>query len=1693
MPTNPDAASPPSPRLIVGVGASAGGLEAFTRLLAALPARTGMAFLFVQHLDPTRPSLLTELLGPKTSMAVVSAEQGAAVEADTVYVIPPDTALAIDAGRVALSAPTLVRGVRLPIDHLFRSLARELGPRAAGIVLSGAGSDGSAGLRAIKAAGGLAIVQTPVSSSQSGMPQSAVDTGVVDLVIEIERMPVALERFARLPPASQLEPPPGADDAASRPGVLGDRELERLRAVLEAQERFDLGVYKRGTVERRVLRRMALGGFQTPAAYVERLQRDERERHALVQDLLISVTEFFRDSDACDALRREAIDPLVASLQAGDTLRAWVPGCATGEEAYSIAIECLEAIEAGGRPIGLQVFATDIDEEAIAVGRAGVYSYGIAERITPERLQRYFAAAGDRGYQVARPLRDAVSFAEHDLTRDPPFSRMDLISCRNLLIYLRPEVQQRVLTMLHFALNPDRYLFLGTSESTGAVRDLFSVVSKPCRIYRKVGASRSLDLGRNRRDRPGRDTPRTGPGAQTGPRTDRPVTTRPDRDDPVRRQVMQALVPPCLVVAGSGAVLFMHGDLRPFLRFPEGEDLRFDVSALVTPELATRTRAALYRCRRDREPVVAESALEADGTRRVRIAATPAPGLGDQAVILSFELAGTAGAEPAPAASPGDRALIVQLERELDATRGDLRHTVEELETSTEELRSSNEEAMSMNEELQSSNEELEATTEELRSLNEELTTVNSQLREKVEQLEQAHDDLTNFFASTKIATLFLDDALRVKRITPAAAELLRIGDPDLGRPVGDIARDLLQHGLVEDARAVLKHLVPRSRDLRTGQGRWMARTVLPYRTEHRSIEGVVVTLVDITDLKNTTERLAWRERQQAVIARLGLQALKEPDLQSFMDQTVREVCRTLEAGFAKILELQPGRRKLFLRAGVGWEAGLVGSANVPATDASQAGYTLRAGEPVLVEDLPTETRFTGLALLTDHGVRSGVSCVIRYGESEYGVIGVHDRRPAVFTPEDVNFLQAVASVIGSAIWRHQTRTRLAIERGVTRVLADSRSLEDAAAGVLGVLSRELRTTVGELWWADESRTRLTCRLVTTVPARDREAVEERLSWSAFGPGQGLVGQVFARARALWITDFRDPSEFARLDEISSLGLVTGVAFPVVAGGEVLGVVTAFSKERVIAAEILLRSLEALGRSIGEFTRRLDIEARAERLAAITASSHDAILSYDFDGIITEWLGGAEALYGYPAAEMIGASVDRLVPEDRREELRAVIALVRKGEILEPLETERVCRDGSHVEVSVRTSPIRNRRGDVIGVSSTDRDDTRHKAAERRLVDADRQKDEFLAMLGHELRNPLAAVRSAAEVLKVHARNAPPLERTQAILERQTGHMAKLLDGLLDVSRIIRGKIAIESDAVDLAEVCRDVAADVTERIGSRALSIRSDLPTGPVWVIGDRVRLTQVVDNLLSNAVKYTPDDGSVTLTLAPVDGAAVITVRDTGVGIEPELLPDIFDVFRQARQTLDRSSGGLGLGLALVKSLVRMHGGDVEARSRGRGHGAEFIVRLPLTDRQRQAPDQPETVEATPLRLLVVEDNEDVAEMLQAVLRRAGHEVTVAMRGEEGVAMARASRPDAVLCDLGLPGGMTGFDVARTLRGNLDTQGIALIALSGYSRPEDKARAAEAGFDGHIAKPVDARSIGRALAELVRPAPAGAGDDND
>ncbi len=1657
-----------SPRLVVGVGASAGGLEAFKQLLGALPGDTGMAFIFVQHLDPTHESILASLLASVTTMTVVNADDGAVLEPDHVYVIRPNTFLAVQGGRIRLSEPVLHRGVRLPVDHLFRSLATEYGSLAAAVVLSGAGSDGSAGLREVKEYGGLTISQDPEACAHTGMPKSAIDQVGPDLVLDVAAIPDAIERFASVARTLPRESARAIGSATTPSRPLEPDELERLASLLEAQVDLDVRGYKSGTIERRVGRRMVLSGFDSVDAYLDYLAEADVEQRALGRDLLISVTSFFRDPEVFRAARELVVDRLVNDAPPGSTLRAWVPACATGEEAYSFAMEFLDAIDASGKALDLRMFATDVDEDALAVAREGVYPSSAGEHVGADRLRRYFHPLEGGGFRVRGGLRDVISFAVHDLTQHSPFSRMDFVSCRNVLIYLRPAMQKHVLQVLHFALRPTGYLVLGTAETVGALSESFAAVAPRASAYRKVGRSRPM--------------PTRGVAMRAGgPPEGGGVASRDGRHDLARRAVLDALVPPSVVVSPTGVILFVHGDLRPFLRFPEGEDLRLEFGKLVMPTLATRARGAVFQCRKHGEPVTLVA--KCDDGPDVRITVAPAPSIADEAVVIAFESAAGPEAAVAPVVteSIGDASTVELLEQELHATREDLRSTVEELESSNEELRASNDESLSMNEELQSSNEELEATTEELRALNEELTAVNTELREKVAAVERAHDDLSNFFASARVATLFLDDRMCIKRFTPAAADLLELEPGDVGRRITTLASAVPLRDLDRVARDVLDRMVPSTMDVESADGRWYSRQVLPYRTESRRIEGVVVSYLDVTDVKRAAAQLEVREHQQSMVAQTGMQALRENDLQAFLDRVARDVRRTLDVDLTKILELEPSRRAFLVRAGAGWDADVVGSVHVPTGSASQAGYTFDGGQPIRVVDLAEERRFSSSRLLESHGVTSGVSCVIEGGEQPYGILAAHSRARREFTTEDVYFLQAMASMIGTAIHRHQARLSLAVELTAATVLADAHSFEEAAPLLIEHLMAEIGASVGELWWdhRGEDPGAVTCLVRRCFAPLRPEAADDRLARDRYDLGEGFVGRALAQRCAVWCADLRNPAEFMRADGARALELESGVAFPIAQGNRVRGVVALFSRERLYANADMLATLEGIGRTIGDFVSRTDAQKRSERLAAIAASSHDAIIRYDFDYRVVEWLPGAERLFGYTEDEMLGESfVERIVPTHLRRELEGVNERIRRDEVVDAFETQRFRKDGSLVEVSVRSSPVKDAEGRVIGVSSVDRDISRQKRMERELVEADRQKDEFIAMLGHELRNPLSAMRAATELLR--RADGADSDDAVAMLERQCVHMGKLLDGLLDVSRIIHGRIELERDRVDLVRLCTEVFSDIRGRQGEKALEFDHDLPDAPLVVLGDAVRLTQIVDNLLSNAAKYTSEGGRISMRLACDGDDAVITVADTGIGIERELLPHIFDPFRQAEQRLDRSQGGLGLGLSLVRTLTEMHGGAVDARSDGPGCGSEFVVRLPAlpagaefdVPRDPRPASSPPAVDNDALRVLVIEDHEDSATALTALLQTFGHDVDIASCGENGVSLADSGEPDVVLCDVGLPD-ITGYEVARRIRERHPSASMRLIALTGYGREEDRERCLAAGFDLHLTKPIDPGSL--------------------
>jgi two-component system CheB/CheR fusion protein len=830
---------------VVGIGASAGGLEAFERFFTAMPADGGMAFVLVQHLDPTHQSLTAQLLARRTAMPVVEVEDRMPVEANHVYIIPPNKSLTIRGSMLHLSEPVLQRGMRMPIDHFLRSLADARHEKAIGIILSGTGTDGTLGVKAIKGAGGIALAQSPEEAQHDGMPRSAIATGLVDYVGPIASMPDMLVRytghnFVKL---------------AGEPAVLAAEEPNTLNSILEVlhtRTRYDFRAYKKGTLLRRIARRMGLSRVEVLGDYLGLLHEHPEEVTRLFKDLLIGVTGFFREPEAFAALER-VIAEIVEHKSPDMPLRLWVPGCASGEEPYSLAMLVSERLHAARKNCPIQLFATDIDEAALATARAGLYPENIVVDVAPERLQRFFTREGN-AFRVSKSIRDAVVFAVQNLIADPPFSKLDLVSCRNLLIYLEPEAQKKIIELFHFALNENGFLFLGSTETVGEHEDLFEPLVKQWRLYRRIGAARRSVVEFPifpARHGVGRSRP-----------LEQPLLSSQARlGEFTRGLLLETFAPASVLVDRKNQILYYHGPVGRYLNQPAGAPTNY-LLMRAGEGLSITLRAVLHKAVKGAGKASAVAQFQQDGVaRRVRVNVMPmaAPSEAEGLLLVSFleepEAAERSVEDTAEAAGSGDE-LVRQLERDLQESRDDLQGTIEELESSNEELKAANEEIMSVNEELQSTNEELESSKEELQSLNEELSTVNSQLEEKLRELEVTNDDLDNLLSSTNIATILLDRELRIKRYTPAMTRLLNLIATDVGRPLGDIAREFEDDDFPKDAGAVLERLVPIEKEVRSkADDHWYIRRILPFRTQANRIDGVVVTFVDVTGRKRAAER----------------------------------------------------------------------------------------------------------------------------------------------------------------------------------------------------------------------------------------------------------------------------------------------------------------------------------------------------------------------------------------------------------------------------------------------------------------------------------------------------------------------------------------------------------------------------------------------------------------------------------------------------------------------------------------------------------------------------------------------------------------------------------------------------------------------------------------------------------------------
>ena len=1242
---------------VVGIGASAGGLEPLGELLAALPAGTGMAFLIVQHLDPARVSMLAEILGKKTSMPVVEVRAGMSIAPDQVYIIAPNTLLSLSGDALRLEPRAEGRQPSMPVDVLFHSLAKERGHNAIGVVLSGTGSDGSRGVQAIKAAGGITLAQEEATASFPGMPKSAIDTGCVDFVQTPREMGETLARIGRHPyvkTGTAAGGEPAVPLVSAAPGEKA--AVARLFRLLRASSGVDFTHYKRATIDRRLARRMALHHLDDLAPYVELLQNDLPEQQALSQDLLIVVTSFFRDPVGLEALARLVFPSLTQERSPKDPVRIWVPGCASGEEVYSIAIALLEYLGERSSATPLQIFGTDVSEPAIERARAGTYPETIAAEVTPERLRRFFLKQNGH-YQIAKSIREVCVFARHDVTRDPPFSRIDLVSCCNLLIYLDQAMQRRVLSLFHYALKPRGFLMLGPSETVGESADLFESMDKHYRIYARKAASGHKGLVFEREQ--AESSARSDAGAEAAPGLLEAERIQREAD----RVLLARYAPACVLIDEELNVLQFRGQTGAYLEHAPGA-ASLSLRKLAPPALLIALGRTMEEVHKTGEPArTAAVRLETRGAVRevwLQVSPVQVPEAGMRGYLVAFEEAlpehGEGAAHPlwnallgwgrrmragaAPAA--GEETENARLQRELTATRDYLQSAIEGHEAAKEELKSAHEELLSANEELQSTNEELQTAKEELESTNEELITTN--------------EELTN------------------------------------------------------------------------------------------------------------------RNREMAAL-----------------NEALRSSSDYAEA----IVQTTPSPL-------------LVLDASLHVMNANRAFY----------QSFKTRAEDTEGRYLYD------------LGDKDWDIPGLREALKKVL-PEGGNF--------------HNFEVRHA---------------------------------------------------------------------------------------------FKDLGE-----------------------------------------KIMLLS--------------------AQRLHG-----------------------------GRNRPEMVLLSIE---------------------------------------------------------------DDTQRKHVEEELAQANRHKDEFLAMLAHELRNPLAPMRLAAETMRTIGSADPTVTFGAAVIGRQVAHLSRLVDDLLDVSRINRGMLEVRKKRIELSEVIATAVEIARPLIDEREHHLAVVEEPEAIYVDGDFDRLAQVVSNLLNNAAKFTPKGGEITLSTHLQGKDAVVTVRDNGNGIPAELLPRVFELFVQAEALLGRGHGGMGIGLALARRLVELHGGSIEAKSQGAGKGAEFVLRLPQRD---EAPARPRTVQpagaepaaASSYRILVVDDNVDAAKMTRVFLQTRGHEVRCAFDGVSALGLAQEFKPQLVLLDIAMPG-MDGYEVVSRLRRQAGTAQPVVAALTGFGSGAGAERMKQLGLDHYLVKPVAPQALLDLVASLAAP----------
>lgn len=1653
---------------IVGLCGSAGGVDALSKFFEAMPVKTGLAFVVVMHLAPTRESHLAEVLGHRTSMTVQQAQDGVPLAPDHIYVIPPNAILSISQGCLKVRKPRSEEKRRRPSDSLFHSLAKQAGNRAVGIILSGSGSDGSVGLGSVKDAGGLTLVQDPSTAQHDSMPRNAIETGMVDRVLSPEEMPQFL--------VSYLERAQAIAENEELSETI-EAHVEQICRIVRTNVGHDFGQYKRNTLLRRVHRRMLVNEMSELEQYVGLLQKSVDENQRLLRELLISVTAFFRDSTAFAALREQVVKNLLPDC--GPKFRVWVPACATGEEVYSLAIMLLEIFEQHQIDSQLQIFATDIDEDALRTAREGRYPEGIADQLTPKQLQRYFTFHKDH-YQVRKDLRSLCLFSRHNLTSHPPFSKLDLASCRNLLIYLQPELQSRVVRTLHYSLNAGGILFLGQSESLAGHTELFSPLDKTYRVFSALQVRT-------------RFSPSAGESLGTPVAFDTILNAR----QPIGRKYSAPTHPlPSSMFKKLGLTVVVFDSRNRIVESYGSPDLFFAIRSgplddnlltMAREEIRIHLRTAVHSCRKDDaacSTTIRSDLLPGSDSYELCVMPNERKSRSEPDTWLAvFQRQVTDEPDFDRIENLSSDPVVAQLESELESTREHLQTTVEELETSNEELRSSNEELLSMNEELQSSNEELETSKEELQSVNEELETVNSELQGKIQELDRAHADLWNLFESNPAPTVFLDLDMRVQQYTPRATDVFRLIPSDRGRPITDLTFLLEGVNLNRAIKRVLETSKPEEFRLKgkTDEPRFYNLKISLYRNLRQVVEGVVLGFFETTKMERTRGLAELQASRQKVLSELGASALRGAPVEELIQQSLEAIHKLLNVNLAVFLLPGKGRpgRELHWHSSVGWK----GRESTP--------KSLQVSDYPLLKRLqnssgPVEYAGEAEEGWSDWERKQGteVSLGLRLAESKdpYGFLVTYGREPDK-TESSKAFLGAIGNILENALIQVEESQMSTLTASVMTTLTQHRRMEDALGPLIGSFNHYFNVDIAELW-KKSSDGHLECSSFRAPmdPARENQ-IRKEFDDTEYSLGEGLVGKAFESGTVLWSHDLENEDIFERVEEARSLGLRSGIAIPLRWSRWSSGVLTLFTSSALRETDRARQTIENLSLAMGEFTRRIKAE---DTLREQEALLHKALRKAPFplflitdDGNIPVVSEEVSRLTGYAEEEI--STIENWVSKAYGGSSEVGQGIYRLFELESTLEEglfELRTVDGNKLLWEFYSAPLGQNPDGKRTVLAVAYDVTEKEMVRSELIAASHRKDQFLATLGHELRNPLAAITNATALLKAQGADFAS-SRWVKVMDRQGRQMMELLDGLLDLSRISRGKFSLNLERTELTGLTSQSVDAFRTRSEFEKLSFEFSKPEYSVWAEVDTTRWSQIIDNLLTNAGKFTPEGGLVKIRVDADEDCCRLTVTDTGCGIEATELDRVFEAFHQIDER--GGAGGLGLGLALVKHLVKRHQGDISIHSDGLGEGTVVVVTVPTCQPPTEVSvEQYAPVEEESLDILLVEDEKDIAETQTAIFEQHGHRVRAATNAADAEELFRSARPDIVFCDIQIEGEQTGLDLVKTLKG-LD-KSVPAIAVTGFGLKNDEAACLAAGFDGHLAKPLRVEKMRDVLADFNR-----------